>query len=113
MNRIERSRSERKRLKTLINELTIPEGMGVIVRTAGEGKKPRYFVRDLHLLLTKWTEIQRKMETDRAVFRTEQSVGRKLREVRLALALEDELSKDEILTRYLTTVLGDIRHILL
>jgi ribonuclease G len=57
---------ERKRLKTLINELTIPEGMGVIVRTAGEGKKPRYFVRDLHLLLTKWTEIQRKMETDRA-----------------------------------------------
>jgi ribonuclease G len=58
--------AERKRLKTLINELTIPEGMGVIVRTAGEGKKPRYFVRDLHLLLAKWTEIQRKMETDRA-----------------------------------------------
>lgn len=58
--------AERKRLKTLINELTIPEGMGVIVRTAGEGKKPRYFVRDLHLLLAKWTEIQRKMESDRA-----------------------------------------------
>ena len=58
--------AERKRLKTLINELTIPEGMGVIVRTAGEGKKPRYFVRDLHLLLAKWQEIQRKMETDRA-----------------------------------------------
>jgi ribonuclease G len=58
--------AERKRLKTLINELTIPEGMGVIVRTAGEGKKARYFVRDLHLLLAKWEEIQRKMETDRA-----------------------------------------------
>ncbi len=57
---------ERKRLKTLINELTIPEGMGVIVRTAGEGKKPRYFVRDLHLLITKWTEIMHKMENDRA-----------------------------------------------
>jgi ribonuclease G len=57
---------ERKRLKQLINELTIPEGMGVIVRTAGEGKKPRYFVRDLHLLLAKWQEIQRKMETERA-----------------------------------------------
>jgi ribonuclease G len=57
---------ERKRLKTLINELTIPEGMGVIVRTAGEGKKIRYFVRDLHLLLKKWEEIQRKMETDRS-----------------------------------------------
>jgi ribonuclease G len=58
--------AERKRLKTLINELTIPEGMGVIVRTAGEGKKARYFVRDLHLLLKKWEEIVRRMETERA-----------------------------------------------
>src|SRR5580704_15162151 len=57
---------ERKRLKQLINELTIPEGMGVIVRTAGEGKKPRYFVRDLHLLLKKWEEISRKMQSDRS-----------------------------------------------
>ena len=44
---------ERKRLKALINELTLPEGVGVIVRTAGEGKKSRYFVRDLHILLKK------------------------------------------------------------
>jgi ribonuclease G len=58
--------AERKRLKTLINELTIPEGMGVIVRTAGEGKKSRYFVRDLHILLKKWEEIQHKMQNDRA-----------------------------------------------
>ncbi|HRE07114.1 MAG TPA: Rne/Rng family ribonuclease [Opitutaceae bacterium] len=57
---------ERKRLKQLINELTIPEGMGVIVRTAGEGKKARYFVRDLHLLLKKWEEITGKMQSDRA-----------------------------------------------
>ncbi len=57
---------ERKRLKQLINELTIPEGMGVIVRTAGEGKKIRYFIRDLHLLLKKWEEITRKMESDRS-----------------------------------------------
>ena len=57
---------ERKRLKQLINELTIPEGMGVIVRTAGEGKKPRFFVRDLHLLLKKWEEITRKMQSERA-----------------------------------------------
>src|SRR5580698_143051 len=57
---------ERKRLKQLINELTIPEGMGVIVRTSGEGKKPRYFVRDLHLLLKKWEEITRKIQSDRS-----------------------------------------------
>ena len=59
-----RTTNERRRLKQLINELTIPEGMGVIVRTAGEGKKARYFVRDLHILLKKWEEIQRKMQTE-------------------------------------------------
>ena len=57
---------ERQRIRQLINELTIPEGMGVIVRTAGEGKKPRYFVRDLHLLLKTWEGIQAKMKSDRA-----------------------------------------------
>jgi len=56
---------ERKRLKQLINELTIPEGMGVIVRTAGEGKKSRYFVRDLHILLKKWEDIASKMQSER------------------------------------------------
>jgi ribonuclease G len=58
--------AERRRLKQLINELTIPEGMGVIVRTAGEGKKSRYFVRDLHILLKKWEEITRKIQTEKA-----------------------------------------------
>lgn len=51
-------KAERGRLKRIIRNLTIPEGMGVIIRTAGEGKKDRYFVRDLHLLLKKWNRIQ-------------------------------------------------------
>lgn len=58
--------AERKRLKQMLNELTIPEGMGVIVRTAGEGKKTRYFVRDLHLLLKKWEEISKKTASERS-----------------------------------------------
>ena len=57
---------ERQRLRQLVNELTIPEGMGVIVRTAGEGKKPRFFVRDLHLLLHTWDEIQRKEHAEKS-----------------------------------------------
>jgi membrane peptidoglycan carboxypeptidase len=35
---------------------------------------------------------------------TEESVGRKLREARMALALEEEYAKDDILTRYLNLV---------
>jgi ribonuclease G len=57
---------ERQRLKKIINDLTIPEGMGIIIRTAGEGKKTRYFVRDLHILLKKWDEIQRKIDNERS-----------------------------------------------
>jgi ribonuclease G len=57
---------ERQRLKQLVNELTIPEGMGVIVRTAGEGKKSRYFIRDLHILLKTWADIQQKIQTERS-----------------------------------------------
>ncbi|MDR0352056.1 MAG: Rne/Rng family ribonuclease [Opitutaceae bacterium] len=57
---------ERQRLKHLINRLTIPEGMSVIVRTAGESKKERYFVRDLHLLLKTWTHIQTRMQTEKS-----------------------------------------------
>jgi len=57
---------ERMRLRQLLNELTIPEGMGVIVRTAAEGKKARYFVRDLHLLLRTWEDIQQKVQNERA-----------------------------------------------
>ncbi len=56
-------RKERTRLKKLLRTLSIPDGMGVIIRTAGEGKKVRYFVRDLHLLLRKWAAIQKGMET--------------------------------------------------
>ena len=57
---------ERNRLKKIIQDLTIPEGMGIIVRTAGEGKKARYFVRDLHIMLKTWDKIQNKIDTAKA-----------------------------------------------
>ncbi|WOO41761.1 Rne/Rng family ribonuclease [Rubellicoccus peritrichatus] len=57
------SRAERDRLKKILRALTIPEGMGVIIRTAGEGKKIRYFIRDLHLLLRKWKRINEVLDS--------------------------------------------------
>jgi ribonuclease G len=56
-------RRERERLKKILRDLTIPEGMGVIIRTAGEGMKIRYFIRDLHMLLKRWDEMQEKMKS--------------------------------------------------
>jgi membrane peptidoglycan carboxypeptidase len=51
--------------------------------------------------LVKQTLLQTAETTEEQNAATEQSVGRKLREARLALALEETYSKDEILTRYL------------
>jgi len=53
---------ERKRLKKILRELHIPDGMGVIMRTAGEGQQLRYFVRDLALLLEEWTGVSEKIK---------------------------------------------------
>jgi ribonuclease G len=54
---------ERQRLKKILRELSIPDGMGVIMRTVGEGQQKRYFVRDLALLLEEWRQIQERIKT--------------------------------------------------
>ncbi len=54
-------KKERSRLKGILRKLTLPEGMGIIIRTAGEGKKARYFIRDLHILLKRWETINNRL----------------------------------------------------
>ena len=54
---------ERQRLKKILRELSIPDGMGVIMRTAGEGQQKRYFVRDIALLLEEWHGIQERIKS--------------------------------------------------
>ena len=56
------SHEERQRLKKIVRALNIPEGMGVIIRTAGQGQQLRYFVRDLALLLDEWKAVQEKID---------------------------------------------------
>src|SRR5436189_896947 len=57
------SQEERQRLKHIVRELDIPDGMGVIIRTVGEGQQARYFVRDLALLLDEWRLIQDRIKS--------------------------------------------------
>src|SRR4030088_2607833 len=54
---------ERQRLRRILTELNLPDGMGVIIRTVGEGQKARFFVRDLHVLLEQWMRIAGDLET--------------------------------------------------
>ena len=52
------------RLKSILTNLSLPEGMGVIVRTAGQKKDERFFVRDLNFLLQQWNEIEAKIKSE-------------------------------------------------
>ena len=54
--------------------------------------------------LVKQTLLQTAPSAEEGLQATEESVARKLREARLALALEETFEKDEILTRYLNIV---------
>ena len=53
---------ERDRLRKILRELDVPEGMGVIMRTVGAGQRARYFVRDLSILLDQWAQVQKGLE---------------------------------------------------
>ena len=49
---------ERSRLRRILTDLDIPDNMGVICRTVGEGKKEEYFQRDLDMLLEVWHNVE-------------------------------------------------------
>ena len=52
------SLSDRRRLKEILEELEIPEGMGVIVRTAGAERSKAEIKRDYEYLMRLWSEIR-------------------------------------------------------
>ncbi len=49
---------DRKRLKSILSDLDIPEGMGVIVRTAGAGRSKAEIRRDFDYLLRLWDNVR-------------------------------------------------------
>jgi ribonuclease G len=53
---------ERQRLRKILTQLSLPDGMGIILRTAGEGQRARFFVRDLSLLLDQWQQVEKAMQ---------------------------------------------------
>ena len=53
---------ERTRLRKVLESLERPEGMGLICRTVGEGRKSIYFKHDLNILLDYWEKIDDALE---------------------------------------------------
>ena len=60
------NREERTRLKRIVQELNIPDGMGVIIRTAGQGQRKGYFIRDLAILLQTWEGVTDRVKSQKA-----------------------------------------------
>lgn len=48
---------ERARLRKIIENVNLPEGMGLIMRTEAAGKRARHIIRDLSILLEQWESI--------------------------------------------------------
>ena len=50
--------ADRKRLKMIVTDLNVPEGMGLIVRTAGAKRTKSEIKRDFEYLIRLWTKIR-------------------------------------------------------
>ncbi len=50
--------ADRKRLKDVVKELDVPEGMGVILRTAGESRTKAEIKRDYEYLMRLWENVR-------------------------------------------------------
>ena len=101
---------ERDRLRKILRALELPDGMGVIMRTAGEGQRARFFVRDLSLLLEQWNAIEEGRQTRHApacLFEEPDLIDRTVRDF-----LTDEVDKvicdDEAAVTHMKELVGQI-----
>src|SRR5258707_5124995 len=104
------SPKERDRLRKILKELDIPENMGVIVRTVGEGQRARYFVRDLGLLVEQWRAIEQAMKekpSPACVFAEPDLIERTVRDF-LTDEIDEVICDDEGAVKRMTDVVGQI-----
>ncbi|MEN8142651.1 MAG: Rne/Rng family ribonuclease [Thermodesulfobacteriota bacterium] len=77
------SESQRKKLRSLVESLTLPEGIGYIVRTASNEITKSAISQDLKYLLNLWEEIRergRKMATASLIYKEQDIIARFLRD---------------------------------
>jgi ribonuclease E len=90
---------ERQRLKSIMNHLRFPDGVGYIVRTAASGQKKKTLARDLNNLLRMWQDIKEKAESlpSPSIIFKEQDLG--LRTLRDHFSADvDEVLVDDLQT---------------
>ena len=101
---------DRAELKKAMDSLNIPDDMGVIIRTVGEGQKARYFVRDLAYLVEQWRNIELQMQQKKAaacVFQEPDLVERTVRDF-LTDEIEEVVCDDEASVKRMKELVGHV-----
>src|SRR5919201_3077325 len=101
---------ERERLRKILRDLDIPDGIGVIIRTVGEGARARYFVRDLRFLLDQWRKVEQEIANNPApqrVFEEPDLIERTVRDF-LTEEIDEVLCDDRSALDRMGELIGDI-----
>src|SRR5437870_371009 len=101
---------ERERLRKILRQLDIPDGIGVIIRTVGEGQRARYFVRDLRFLLDQWAKVEQLIRDSPAscrVFEEPDLVERTVRDF-LTEEIDEVVCDDRESTNRMLDMVGHI-----
>jgi ribonuclease G len=101
---------ERDRLRKILRQLDIPDGIGVIIRTVGEGARARYFVRDLRFLLEQWGKVEQRIRDEPApsrVFEEPDLVERTVRDF-LTEEIDEVICDDREATARMTDIVSQI-----
>src|SRR5256885_3327651 len=101
---------ERERLRKILRQLEIPDGVGVIIRTVGEGQRARYFVRDLRFLIDQWAEVEKLIRDKPAPYRVFEEPDLVERTVRdfLTEEIDEVLCDDREATERMAEMVGQI-----
>jgi ribonuclease G len=101
---------ERERLRKVLRQLDIPDGVGVIIRTVGEGQRARYFVRDLRVLLDQWAKVEQAIQEQAApcrLFEEPDLVERTVRDF-LTEEINEIVCDDHVATDRMMDMVGQI-----
>src|SRR6266542_3642491 len=104
------SPKERERLRKIVRELDMPEGIGVIIRTVGEGQRARYFVRDLRFLLDQWAKVEQAIREHPApcrLFEEPDLIERTVRDF-LTEEIDEVVCDDRTSTERMSEMIGQI-----
>ena len=101
---------ERQRLRSIMQKLQVPEGMGIIMGTVAQGQRRRHFVRDLAMLLEQWRDVEDKRDNNPApidVFREPNLIEKTARDF-LTDEVDQIVCDDEETTNFMREVAGKI-----